>query len=579
MSEKIENLLNLALEANEEELVKSRELSTGYNPINSTWDIIIRYTGNLSFLNKYENIKVTDLMGGYAIVNVQKELINELAGEEQIIFIEKPKQMYFAVLEGKSVSCINDVQLIDKVYGEGVIVGIVDSGIDYSNSAFLNQDGTTRILELWDQSVDSGNPPVGYNRGSLYGSADINKALAAQNERERYEIVPSRDLSGHGTHVAGIAAGNFANDKNNNIGIATKSKLIVVKLGNPNVGSFPRTVELMEAIDFVAKRANFYGMPLALNLSFGNTYGSHDGTALLETFINYVADMERISIAVGTGNEGNAAGHTGANVNIDETLIIELAVSDFETNLSVQIWKSFADIYDIEIISPSGQSTGMLREVDEAVRYNVSGSTLLVYYGQPKPYSPYQEIYVDFIPNETYVDEGIWLIRISGIEVVTGRVDLWLPTQASLGTNTRFTRPTPETTLTIPSTAVNAISVGAYDSATDRYADFSGRGFTRETNQVKPDIVAPGVDIQSAAVGGGYRTLSGTSMATPFVTGSLALMMEWGIVRGNDRYLYGQKAKAFLIRGARKLPGINSYPDPKVGYGALCLKDSMREGK
>lgn len=575
MNEKIENLLNLAMDASPEELSKSQELSAGFNPMTLTWDLIIRYSGSTEFLEKYENVVI--LMGGYAIVTVPENLIDVLADEPQVIFVEKPKPLYFAVINGARTSCINEVQSMEGLYGEGVIVAIIDSGIDYANTVFRNQDGTTRILELWDQSVESGTPPEGYNRGSLYNSGDINAALLSENEMERYKIVPSRDLSGHGTHVAGIAAGNFARDKNNNLGVATKSELLVVKLGNPREGSFPRTVELMEAIDFVVKRAQFYGRPLALNLSFGNTYGSHDGTALLETFINFVADMERISVAIGTGNEGSAGGHTGGNVGNGITENIEIAVSEYETNLNLQIWKSFADIFDIEIVSPTGSSTGNLIELNEATRYRLAGSgtTLLVYYGTPKPYSKFQEIFIEFIPDNSYVQAGIWTVKITGKDVVTGRYDLWLPTAASLGTSTRFTRPTPETTLTIPSTAEKAIAVGAYDSATDKYADFSGRGFTRETNQVKPDIVAPGVNIQSAAVGGGLRTLSGTSMATPFVTGSLALMMEWGIVRGNDRFLYGEKAKAYLIRGARKLPGVSVYPNERFGYGALCLRDSI----
>lgn len=577
MSEKVENLLNLALDASADELLKSQELSAGFDPRTRSWDLIIRYTGELDFVDKFNPVRVVELMGGYAIITISETFIDALANEEQVIFIEKPKPLYFSVVNGARVSCVTPVQQIDGLYGEGVIVAVIDSGIDYAHSAFRNQDGTTRIVELWDQSVESGTPPEGYERGSLYTAEDINSALRAESESERYSIVPSRDLSGHGTHVAGIAAGNFARDKNNNLGVATKSELLIVKLAAPSENSFPRTVELMEAIDFAAKRAIAYGKPLVLNLSFGNTYGSHDGTALLETFINFVSDQERLSIAVGTGNEGAAGGHTGGNVENGQTEQIEIAVSAFETSLSIQIWKSFADQFDIEIISPSGSTTGNLIEQNEVTRYNLAGTgtALMVYYGTPKPYSQYQEIYVQFIPENTYIESGIWIINITGRDVVTGRYDLWLPTAAALGTSTRFTRPTPETTLTIPSTAQKAIAVGAYDSATDRYADFSGRGFTRETGQVKPDLVAPGVNIQSAAVGGGLAILSGTSMATPFVTGSLALMMEWGIVRGNDRFLYGEKAKAYLIRGARALPGVEEYPDPRVGYGALCLRDSL----
>lgn len=276
MSEKIENILNMALDINTSELLKSRELSAGYIPEDNSWDLIIRYSGNLDFLNDFENTSVVDLLGNYAIVTIPERLIERLAQNEQVIFIEKPKPLYFSVLNGARVSCINSFQQSGDLYGDGVIVAVIDSGIDYSNRVFRNQDGTTRILEIWDQSDDSGTPPKGYTMGSLYTDEMIDRALMAPTVALRNEIVPSRDLSGHGTHVAGIAAGNFASDKNNNLGIATKSKLIVVKLANVVKNSFPRTVELMEGIDYVVKRAAYYNRPVAINLSFGNTYGSHE---------------------------------------------------------------------------------------------------------------------------------------------------------------------------------------------------------------------------------------------------------------------------------------------------------------
>lgn len=280
---------------------------------------------------------------------------------------------------------------------------------------------------------------------------------------------------------------------------------------------------------------------------------------------------------VGSGNEGNSRGHTGGNLQNREIKNIEIAVSEYETGLSIQIWKDFSDVFEIEISSPSGESTNLLADYNETARYDmsISGTTVLVYYGGPKPYSRYQEIYVQLIPINSYIESGIWNVRITAVNAVTGRYDMWLPSQAAVGKNTGFISPMAETTLTIPSTASKVITVGAYDSATDSYADFSGRGFTRQTNQIKPDIVAPGVNISSAAVGGGLEIRSGTSMATPFVTGSLALMMEWGIVRKNDQYLYGEKAKAYLIRGARQLPG-ETVPSKRTGWGALCLNDSLK---
>ena len=201
--------------------------------------------------------------------------------------------------------------------------------------------------------------------------------------------------------------------------------------------------------------------------------------------------------------------------------------------------------------------------------------TILLYYGKPGPYSVAQEIYLDFIPKENYLEEGLWRIRLTPREIVEGNFDFWLPSASVLSRSTRFLRPSPETTLTIPSTAAGVISVGAYDDAYQSFADFSGRGFTRMTRQVKPDLVAPGVGIITARSGGGYETVTGTSFATPFVTGSAALLMQWGIVDGRDPFLYGEKIKAYLRRGARHLPGYSQWPNPELGFGTLCLSDSI----
>ena len=198
----------------------------------------------------------------------------------------------------------------------------------------------------------------------------------------------------------------------------------------------------------------------------------------------------------------------------------------------------------------------------------------MIYYGEPSPYNRYQEIFIEFVPRQTYVDEGVWKIRLTPVRIVGGRYDMWLSSERT-SANTRFLRPDVYTTLTVPSTASSVITVGAYDAYNFSYADFSGRGYTRATNQIKPDIVAPGVNISCIAPGGGMVQRTGTSFATPFVTGSAALMMELGIIQGNDLFLYGEKVKAYMIRGARRLAGYENYPNPLLGYGALCLEDSL----
>lgn len=456
--------------------------------------------------------------------------------------------------------------------GQGTIIAVIDSGIDYAHPDFRNEDGTTRILLLWDQTL-----------GRVFDSAQINQALAAGSGQEQYRLVPSRDLSGHGTHVAGIAAGNGRASDGQYVGVAPEANLIVVKLGTQREEAFPRTTELMSAVDFSLRQAYVLQMPIVINLSFGNNYGGHDGTSLLETYLDDAASYWKALIVAGTGNEGDGGIHTSGsfrngdlanettvdNQISDEPITVEFSVGDYETGFSIQIWKNFADEMRFSIAAPSGETIGTLQSELGTQRFTSLGTELLVYYGMPSPYSVSQEIFLDFIPREDYVDQGVWKITITPVNVVEGDFDLWLPGQAVIGGGTAFLRPVEETTLTIPSTASKILSVGAYDARFLTMASFSGRGYTRVNNAVKPDVVAPGVEIISASPGGGYTARSGTSMAAPYASGLAALMMEEGIVKGNDPFLFGSKIIAYMHRQAQPLPGYITYPNPVTGWGRI----------
>ena len=565
--QKLENLLNLALDATEEERQKSLELDVGYDAIEREWDLIVKYSGSLEEIQNL-GIRVVELQNEFAIVTVKESLIERLAEFPQIEFIEKPKRLFFSIENGKRVSCIPQVQRPPyNLTGRGVLVGIIDSGIDYANPVFRNADGTTRIRALWDQSL-SENPPEGYLIGAEYTDEQINEALRQPTGEERRQIVPSRDVSGHGTAVAGVAAGNSSDYR----GVAYESDLIVVKLGLPKLNGFPRTTELMQAIDYVVRKALEYGQPVAINISFGNTYGAHDGSSLLEQFIQDIANRWKSVICIGTGNEGSTAGHVSGILNDSEEVEIELAVQENETTLNVQIWKAYYDVMDISIQSPSGVRIGPIRETLGTQRYRVGETELLLYYGEPSPYTIDQEIFIDFLPRTDYMNSGVWKIILTPRRIVSGNYALWLPSASVLNAGTGFLFPSASGTLTIPSTALRTIGVGAYNSATMTYADFSGRGIGA---RVKPDLAAPGVNIRAPIPDGGFGVFSGTSFATPFVTGSAALLMQWGIIDKNDAFLYGEKVKAYLQRGAREILGFSEYPNRQVGYGALCVRDSL----
>ena len=598
--QKLDNLLNLALDATEEEREKSRNLNVGYEKQARKWEIIVKYSevgianeevsdgmkygaGNdrdsVEILLGGPEISVVSLLGGYAIVTIPESMLDEYSRRPQIEFIEKPTRLYFEDLFSKEASCITQVQRDEpgnlRLTGRGVLIGIVDSGVDYRHPAFLTADGKSRILRLWDQSIP-GNPPEGYATGTEYTNEEINEALSLSVQEGR-RLVPSEDVSGHGTAVLGVAAGSDFSRGAVNRGVAYESDLLVVKMGIPRQDSFPRTTELMQGVDYLVRQAIRLGRSIAINLSFGNNYGSHRGDSLLETYLDSVSGMGKNVICVGMGNNGNDALHTGGKLSPGEIQEIELGVGAFEPTLNVQLWKNYEDEMEIYLENPAGERVGPLFETLGAQRWQAGNTELLIYYGKPAPYHVTQEIYVDFLARDgkrPYVDSGVWKIILAARNIKNGEYFLWLPGGKTLNPGTAFYLPRPQGTLTIPATARRVISVGAYDARQNTYADFSGRG-CRALPYPKPDLVAPGVDIYAPRSGGGYASFTGTSFSTSFVTGAVALLMEWGITRRNDPYLYGEKLKAYLRRGAKDLPGVEKLPNDLIGWGRLCLKSSL----
>lgn len=603
-SQKLENLLNLALSASESERERSDQLSVGFKPENRLWELIVKYNGDIGRLNS-SLITVEPLIAGYAIVTIPENLIESFANLEEVEYVEKPKRLFFSQLRGKQASCVFPIsQRTPFLTGEGVLVGIIDSGIDYNSPEFFNSAGESRIRALWDQTltVQQVNERVG-EEGEFAGMASAPKGFATGVEFEKYRIdaalqsqnpaslVPSFDTSGHGTAVAAIAAASGNLQDGRYQGMAPESELLIVKMGSTQPDSFPRTTQLMRALTYLVNKAVELGKPIAINLSFGNTYGPHDGTSLVERFLDNVAEIGRTVICVGSGNEGAAGGHVSGRaqqgLQRGETRRVELNVGNYQSSFNVQLWKEYVDRFQIAVISPSG----IRRELDSlqirTERLMMEETEVLIYVGEPSPYSVNQEIYFDFLPVGSYVNQGVWTFELTPIEIVTGNYDFYLPSGTVLNADTRFFSPVPVKTLTIPSTASKIITVGAYDAAYEAYADFSGRGYPLQSivgervNQgsIKPDIAAPGVAINTIGPDGAFVQVSGTSFAAPFATGGAALLLEWGIVRGNDPYLYGEKVKAYFRRGAKPIRGESVYPNERVGYGALCVADSIPRGQ
>ncbi|MBP3700978.1 MAG: S8 family serine peptidase, partial [Lachnospiraceae bacterium] len=405
-SQKLENLLNLSLDATPAERQQSQILNVGYNEDDGKWELIVRYHGSADAIRALPGTQVETLLGGYAIVRTPEEQIPAMAALEEVEYVEKPKQLLYQVETGKAVSCIDELQRggprgmsgdggatdgeatdgdatvggMENLFGRGVLIAVLDSGIDYILSEFRYADGSSRIRYLWDQTL-----------GQEFTKEQIDQALAlAERPSEPgnsiltspYDLVPSRDLSGHGTAVAGVAAGYSDRYQ----GVAPGSELLVVKLGTSNPRSFPRTTQLMRGLDYVLRKALEIGRPVAVNISIGNNYGSHDGSSLLETFIDTAAGFSPNVIVIGSGNEGSGAGHYGGQLTQpvpgeDASQTVELSVGVYETGLSIQLWKNYVDQFSVELISPTGQVVGPFVERQGPGRYRLGGAQVLVYYG------------------------------------------------------------------------------------------------------------------------------------------------------------------------------------------------------
>lgn len=535
-------------------------------------EVIVKYNGDIKQIEEETGAIVEILNESYAIVTININQIRKLYNYKEVEYVELPKMLKYFLRRSLNSVCISPVQRPTglNLNGAGTIVGIIDSGIDYMHSDFINNDGTSRIISIWDQLGD-GVPPTGFRSGVEYTNEQINLALQSDNP---YSIVPSRDYAGHGTAVAGIAAGNGRGSRGLEKGIATEASLIVVKLGSRGNENFARTTEIMRAIKYILDIAERMNMPVAINLSYGTNNGSHLGNSLFEEYIDDMAQRWKTSIVVATGNEGSASHHFYEEVEKGETVKAFFVTTGEVNQIYITLWKNFVDGMTFELISPSGKSTGIIRQTQRNISMVMDGVRTSVVLVQPTHYRTEQEIYFVLQGVNMPIPAGEWSIVIRGEDIVDGRINMWLPTVEDVSRNTFFLQPSINTTLTIPSTAQNIIAVGGYDARIGIIADFSGRGYVERGMPVKPDFVAPAVDITTALTGGGYDSFTGTSMAAPFGTGSAALMMQWGIVNKNDPFLYGQRVKAFLQKGASR-EFLIDYPNYIWGYGILSLCTTM----
>lgn len=540
--------------------------------VNDVLEVIVRYNGDIFAVGEALDARVELLGEDFAIFTMRYGDLFRLYDFSQVEYFELPKIVTYVLEESLCSAGINPILQLAQfaLNGGGVMVGIIDSGIDYTHPDFRNDDGSTRILAIWDQTID-GDPPPGFIHGSLYTWEQINVALASDDP---FAIVPSRDYLGHGTAVTGIAAGNGRSSDGLLNGAAPNASIVMVKLRNTGSPFFAQSTDIMRAIKFLYDLAESLNMPLAINLSYGTNDGSHDGSSLFEQYVDAMANQWKSVIVVAAGNEGASGHHFAATVPEDGTVQAQFATNPGVSSLYITLWKNFVDDISFELVAPNGQSSGAISADRDIVTVVLDNVRVDIIYNQPNQYNYEQEVYFQLTALSNGLPQGIWTLNAHGDDIVDGRINIWLPTNDEVGTDVAFLTPSAENTITIPATANNVISVGGYNATIDASADFSGRGLPYEMYGQKPDLVAPAVDILTASSGGGYDSFTGTSFAAPFVTGSAALMMQWGIVRNIDPFLYGQRVKAYLLKGASRDPS-RTYPNSIFGYGRLNLINTM----
>ncbi|MCD8018204.1 MAG: S8 family serine peptidase [Clostridiales bacterium] len=587
MNQKLGTELSLSLTLSDEERMRNPVLYSGYEPETSLWKLILLYQGSLEAIREELSITIIPLLGSFAIIKIPAEQIPLLLQHPQVLYLELPRPLYQEKITGISASCFSDFPFStmqsevnnSELTGRGTAVGILDSGVDYRHPDFRLDSGDSRILIYWDQSLsyDGINP---YYLGRIFTNEALNELLISSLDSSASKDLPrpSADASGHGTHVAGRCAGNGRASNGKNQGAAPEASLIVVKLKNDAHSVFTDYANLMMATDFAVRFAANLSIPLCINISYGSNDGPHDGTGLIERFLSQCLFYGKNTISVATGNEGLSGRHSSFQITTGEKQDIAFSVAPGETSLYLQLWKNYADQFDYSLSLPNQNNKISIPDTPGIFHFSEKQNDIRVVISEPTPYQQLQEMFLVLLPTsgETAIQSGIWHLTVSSKKSVNGQANLWLPAKEATNSATGFLDAATDLSLTVPSTAANVISVSGYDSITDTFAAFSGRGFSNPQN-AKPDLTAPAVNILSTAPGGGYSIRTGTSMAAPFVTGAAALLMQYGIVDGHDPFLYGEKIKALLQKGARPLPAFKEYPNASTGWGALCFQSSIPE--
>ena len=584
-SVKISPQVQLALKYQNLLLPETFKAITGNSLSGEQWEVLVRHLGAIEEIKNDLPIEIEVISGDYAIIYINKDDIIALAEYPNIIYIEFPEVMEYILDSALASTCT--IPVISergkfKLTGMGSLIAVIDSGIDYSHPDFIDENGDSRIAYLWDQTI-KGTPPDTFSRGTEYNKEQITAAIKAPTEEAREKMVPSKDVLGHGTAIAGIAGGNGRGSNRKYLGMAPKSEFIIVKVGSDGVGpdssTAPKNTEIMLGARYAVEKAILLEKPISIVVGFGVNEGAHTGRSSLELFLAAVGLTWKTNVSVGTGNQANKDSHTQGVVEEGGQKTIQIYIAPDQPYFFFTLWTGFTNRFGLEIQAPTGEKTEILQDIVNNRAFIFGNTAVLVNFSEPSIAGLDSQIIVFLESTDgTSINSGIWDITLSGLDVTDGKYNIWGSNPNPNSRDTRFIQPTTEITLTIPSTTELVTSVAAYNNLTNQIAPFSGRGYTRN-DRVKPDITAPGVDIMAPTArnvsdtpGNLYAPVSGTSASAAFVAGAYALLMEYGMVQQGDPYLYGERLKSYVLRNTKELPNEGPFPNNKWGYGVLCVE-------
>lgn len=546
-------------------------------------DLIIYYLTNPQILDRYSSYPIDLMSQAFAIVHVPVEQFDERAilafGYQQI-----PNIFGLTSEESLNVSEVYRVRSTPflNLRGEGTLIGVIDTGIDYTNPVFLKENGNTKIAAIWDQTIQSAAaPPYNMPFGTEYNSAQINQALASADP---IELVPSIDEIGHGTMMAAVAAGN-QNDEAGFEGVAPDAELIIVKLRQakqylkeyfiiPDDIICYQENHIMWGIEYCVQKARSLNKPIVICTGVGTSFGPHDGSNNISLLLDIVSDLPGIITVIPAGNEGNMRRHFFDNIDpLIGNTVVELNVSEQDKGFTMELWGSSPGIYSIDILSPGGE---YISRIPPSLRVHRTISFI---------YEP-TVIHVDYILSETKTGDqlirlrckdmvpGIWVFTVYSRSDLTTGFHIWLPMGDMISDDTYFLRPNLYTTITNPGNALLPIVATAYNPVSTGLYFYAGRGFTR-TDKIKPTLAAPGVNYIAPDNNKQFISYSGASVATAHTAGIISMIVEWGIVRANAPGLDTIGIKNYLIAGAERNPNL-SYPNRDWGYGILNIYNVFR---